>query len=525
VFVDVDRRSTVLRSALGTALGPYPGLERRGRIAPADLPKLDTPDIASAGLLPAEPATSWLARYRRAMLVLDVAVLAAAGLAGLWLRFGRDGAALRGLSYYVVTLVLVVVWWVALVWGRCYEPRFLASGPQEFERILNASVRVCAAVALFSYAANVELARGFVAFVLPAGTCALLLGRYCARLVLHRERRRGRCSQRVVVIGSVPHVQELSLQLSRDLRAGMQVVGACVPGATVDWIRVSADQHIPVVGSLSTVRSALELMRADTVAVTASPGITPEALRRLSYELEGTGIELLVAPALTNVAGTRLSIRPVAGLPLLHVDEPELGGARKLAKGAFDRTVALLLVVLMAPFLLALAIAVRLTSSGPALFRQQRVGRDGHTFSLWKFRSMYVDAEHRRGELLALNVGNGVLFKVKNDPRVTGLGRWLRHYSLDELPQLFNVLRGDMSLVGPRPPLPSEVEAYDGHVHRRLLVKPGMTGLWQVSGRSSLSWEEAVRLDLQYVENWSLGMDVSLLARTFLTVARGTGPY
>jgi exopolysaccharide biosynthesis polyprenyl glycosylphosphotransferase len=211
--------------------------------------------------------------------------------------------------------------------------------------------------------------------------------------------------------------------------------------------------------------------------------------------------------------------------PLLRVDEPELTGSRKLAKAAFDRGMAALALLLLAPLFLVIALVVRATSAGPAFFRQERVGRDGERFRLWKFRSMTADAEERRTALLGLNELNGPRFKIRNDPRVTKVGAFLRKYSIDELPQLINVVRGDMSLVGPRPPLPAEVEQYEGHAHRRLLVKPGITGLWQVSGRSDLDWDEALQLDLRYVEDWSLGLDLSLLARTVLSVLKGRGAY
>ncbi len=234
----------------------------------------------------------------------------------------------------------------------------------------------------------------------------------------------------------------------------------------------------------------------------------------------------MVAPALTDIAGPRIHIRPVAGLPLLHIEEPELSGGRRLVKAMFDRTVGLLAVLALLPALLFIGIAVRLTSPGPALFRQTRIGRGGRPFTIYKFRSMHVDAETRLQALLEYNDrSEGVLFKIRRDPRVTGIGTVLRRYSLDELPQLLNIVKGDMSLVGPRPPLPSEVEQYEMDVHRRLLVKPGLTGLWQVSGRSDLSWDEAVRLDLHYVENWSLILDFMILWRTVAAVVKGRGAY
>jgi exopolysaccharide biosynthesis polyprenyl glycosylphosphotransferase len=305
---------------------------------------------------------------------------------------------------------------------------------------------------------------------------------------------------------------------------GLQVVGACVAG---DSRRYKDATLVPVLGSLVDVIPVLERLGADSVVIAKGPGITTEDLRHLSYELEGTGIDLLVSPRLTNVMGSRISWRPIPGLPLLHVDEPELTGARRLVKAAFDRVVGLLLLVLASFVVLPTALAIRLTTKGPAFFRQERVGRSGETFRMWKLRTMHVDAEERRQLLVERNEhgAGGVLFKIREDPRVTPLGRFLRRFSVDELPQLVNVVLGHMSLVGPRPPLPSEVAQYEGHVHRRLLVKPGLTGLWQVSGRSDLAWEDAVRLDLHYVENWSLGLDVTIICKTVMAVLRQQGAY
>jgi exopolysaccharide biosynthesis polyprenyl glycosylphosphotransferase len=253
--------------------------------------------------------------------------------------------------------------------------------------------------------------------------------------------------------------------------------------------------------------------------------VGPELLRRLAWALEGAGVDLLVAPALTDVAGPRVNVRPVSGLPLLQIAEPEFTGMRRLLKGAVDVTGSAVLLLLLAPAFLLLGLVVRFSSPGPVFFRQVRIGRDGKPFTMYKFRSMYADAEDRLAEVRALNDhgSDGVLFKLTDDPRVTPIGRLLRRYSLDEFPQLINVLRGQMSLVGPRPPLPTEVAQYERDVHRRLLVKPGMTGLWQVSGRADLSWEETVRLDLYYVENWSVALDAEILWKTARAVLKGAG--
>jgi exopolysaccharide biosynthesis polyprenyl glycosylphosphotransferase len=263
----------------------------------------------------------------------------------------------------------------------------------------------------------------------------------------------------------------------------------------------------------------------DTVAVLPSPELDGAALRRLGWDLERTRADLLLAPAVTEIAGPRVRIRPVCGLSLRQMERPELRGVRRLAKGAFDRVGAALGILLILPVLVAVAVSVKVTSRGPIFFCQERVGRDGRIFPMVKFRSMEVDAELRLEALAAENEGNGVLFKIRHDPRVTRVGRFLRRYSIDELPQLFNVLRGHMSLVGPRPPLPAEVGHFGADMHRRFVVKPGLTGLWQVSGRSNLSYDESVRIDIHYVEHWSLLLDLMILWRTVGAVLRGDGAY
>jgi exopolysaccharide biosynthesis polyprenyl glycosylphosphotransferase len=310
----------------------------------------------------------------------------------------------------------------------------------------------------------------------------------------------------------------LAQQLHRERYHGMQIVGACLPRPAAGAMPVD------VFGRFDDVADAVRLAQADTVAVLACPEFDAEALRRLAWQLETDDIDLIVAPALMDVAGPRTTIRPVDGLPLLHVEHPVLSGGRRVVKEIFDRGLAGLGLLVLAPLMLAIALAVRFTSRGPVLFRQERVGKSGTPFRMYKFRSMSIDAEQRRAEL-GDEHGDPVLFKIRDDPRMTPLGRRLRRYSLDELPQLINVMRGQMSLVGPRPPLPAEVEKYMDDARRRLVVKPGLTGLWQVSGRSNLSWEESVRLDLRYVENWSMAMDLQILWRTISAVLRGAGAY
>jgi exopolysaccharide biosynthesis polyprenyl glycosylphosphotransferase len=407
--------------------------------------------------------------------------------------------------------------------GGTYERRHLGGGSEEYRRVLASAARFLSAIAILYLLLKVDVARGFVAFAIPVATGFTLLARYTVRRWLHRQRATGRFSKRVLVVGAEQSTRDLIRELRAVPHSGLAVLGACKVGHDR---AVEVDGHaVPVLGTPDEVLDVVLATGADAVLVADGDTLTNGTLRRLAWQLEGTGVELMVAPEVTDIAGPRVAIRPVAGLPLLTVEEPELTGARRLMKEAFDRIFAAVLLLPLLPAFLVIGLAIRLSSPGPAIFKQVRVGLNGRHFRVWKFRTMTVDAEQQRDGLLHRNEHDGVLFKIRDDPRVTRLGRWLRHWSIDELPQLWNVLMGDMSVVGPRPPLPAEVENYSHRVRRRLLVKPGMTGLWQVSGRSGLPWEEAVRLDLYYVENWSPSMDATILVRTVSAVLRRQGAF
>ncbi len=466
----------------------------------------------------ATPSVSWQRRYILTAILLDVGV----GLLGAVLGLLRFEPGRTGTPYVMLTAVLPVAWLLSLAVGRAYESRFLFVGTDEYRRVTNAALWLTALLVGTAYAVNFPLARGYVLITLPVTVLGTLAGRHLLRARLRRARSRGQCMRSVLVMGYERAVAGLCGQLQRLPQHGMQVVGALLPA---DRIRPGAlrDVGVPVVGSFADAADAVARTGADTVAVLSCPELDAQALRRLAWTLEKTDTDLIVAPALMDAAGPRTTIRPIDGLPMLHVEHPELTGARRVVKGLIDRAMAALILLLLAPVMAVIVVLIRHDSPGPALFRQVRVGQDGRPFTVFKFRTMQQSAEARLAALLALDEGNGVLFKIRHDPRITRLGRTLRRFSLDELPQLINVLRGQMSMVGPRPPLPAEVELYVPDTLRRLAVKPGMTGLWQVSGRSDLSWEESVRLDLRYVENWSLTSDLIILARTLGAVLRPSG--
>jgi exopolysaccharide biosynthesis polyprenyl glycosylphosphotransferase len=462
---------------------------------------------------------AWTAGYLRRAALADCVCAFTAGVLAAQIRFGGHGY--LPIGYLAFTVALPILWWASVLLAGGYDDRFIGLGSDEFRRVLNAAVSLTAGVAVFSYAAKLNLNRGYMVIALPSATVLDLAARYRLRKHLHGLRRRGSCTRRVVAVGHAAAVADLVTRLRRDSYHGLSVVATCLAGAA------EADDvaDVPVAGELGSVTAAVERFGADTVAVLACPEMDGMRLRELAWELEKTGTDLCVAPALLDVAGPRTTIRPVAGLPLLHVDHPELAGGKQVLKSVFDKAFAASALILLSPLFAAIALAVRFADHGPVFFRQTRVGKDGRDFTLYKFRTMVMDAEQRKHVLAAHNEASGSLFKIRRDPRVTRPGAWLRRWSLDELPQLVNVLLGDMSLVGPRPALPEETARYGDHMRRRLAVKPGITGLWQVNGRSDLPWEEAERLDVRYVENWSFALDLQILWKTWSAVARGSGAY
>jgi exopolysaccharide biosynthesis polyprenyl glycosylphosphotransferase len=461
---------------------------------------------------------SWILRYQRLMVLLDAACGLLIGLVAL---LGRFPGAPEPALYVAATAGLPLVWiaWVAMLGG--YDLRIIGVGSEEFRRIINSAISLMAAIAIVSYAFKADFARGYVLIAVPGLGIADIAARYGMRKQLHRQREHGRFMRQVIAVGHAAAVADLITQLRRDKFHGLEVVAACLP----DYAEQAEIENVPVVGGFADTARVTRDIGADTVAVLACPEMDGVTLRRLAWELEKEGTDLCVAPALMDVAGPRTTIRSVAGLPLLHVDHAELTGAKRAIKSVFDRVVATAALCIAGPFLALIASAILVRDGGPVLFSQTRIGKDGVPFMVLKFRTMVRDAEQRKDELAALNEGDGLLFKMSKDPRVTATGALLRRWSLDELPQLFNVVLGEMSLVGPRPPLPAEAALYGDDVRRRLVVKPGMTGLWQVNGRSDLSREDAVRLDLRYVENWSLALDLQILWKTCAAVVKGRGAY
>ncbi|OFI37296.1 polyprenyl glycosylphosphotransferase [Arthrobacter sp. SW1] len=471
----------------------------------------------------------WGARESLRLKVVDAFVIVVAVGGAYIIRFGLDPASpgYEETPYGTLSVILILSWWLMLGAWHSRDSKILGAGPEEFKRVATASLWLFGMVAIFSYVFKFDTARGYVGIALPAGLIGLLLARWILRRRLTATRRQGYSMSRIMLLGGPGAVAHLASSLHGAKHAGYLPVGTYTPGAPDGPVEEMFDglPHMGHEPDMHSILEAIERCEADAVAMSAGVQLHPKVIRHLGWELASRNVGLIMAPALTDIAGPRIHTRPIAGLPLIHVSTPTLEAGQRLAKRLFDITAASTAIILLAPVFALVALAVRLDSKGPVLFRQERVGVGGSTFSMLKFRSMVTDAEERLAELSSLNEGSGVLFKMKNDPRITRIGGTLRRFSLDELPQLFNVLGGSMSLVGPRPPLPREVEAYEQIVRRRLLVKPGVTGLWQVSGRSNLSWQDSVRLDLYYVENWSLAGDLVILLRTVRAVFQSTGAY
>ena len=455
-------------------------------------------------------------------MIVDGGAALLAGALALRSRIDTHGLGHIPPAYVALTAALPIAWITFVALARGYEARIIGAGADEFRRIINAGIALTAAVAIVSYATTANVARGYVVIAMPCVVALDMVARYWLRKRLHKVRALGGCMRRAVAVGHPKDVEALINELRREPYHGLSVVAVCLAGSAESNANLGG---IPVHGGLADVMPAVRQSDADTVAVLACPEMNGTELRKLAWELEKTDTELCLAPALLDVAGPRTSIRSTAGLPLLYMDHPDLTGARQAVKSLFDRLAAASALLLLAPVFLVIAFAVKIGDRGPVLFRQVRVGRNGRPFHVCKFRTMVTDAEQQKALLEQHNEGNGLLFKIKDDPRITRVGSILRRYSLDELPQLFNVLLGQMSLVGPRPALPEEAAKYGEEVRRRLAVRPGITGLWQVSGRSNLPWEEAVRLDLRYVENWSFALDLQILWKTWSAVTHGDGAY
>jgi exopolysaccharide biosynthesis polyprenyl glycosylphosphotransferase len=475
--------------------------------------------------VPLNTSKRWEIAYARRLFITDFIIICGAVFLSQ-LRYIPSGTNLElksfspwvVISYDWISIVIICIWLLSLQLFGTRERRTAGAGNKEYRRVFQGTLASFAIVAISGYLFQAELSRIYTVVLFVSGLITLTISRWLWRKWLTSQRKQKKYIESAMLVGSGQSVQEIEQELLNHPEAGLQVVGKIVldndsMGKTTSTKKARA--------LASEILNKLQASSASHLVICSSDVLSPAVVKELSWELDPLNHELIVAPSIIGVGGPRIHSRPLAGLPLLYIETPDFEGNGPISKRALDVVLSGLLIILLSPIFLVVAIAIKATSPGPIFYRQERVGLDGRLFGMIKFRSMKVNADDQLAALLeAEGKGDTPFFKVDNDPRVTSIGKFLRKYSIDELPQLFNVFVGDMSLVGPRPQRPAEVELYDHVAARRLLVKPGMTGLWQVSGRSMLSWEESIRLDLYYVENWSLSADFLILARTAKAVLK-----
>jgi exopolysaccharide biosynthesis polyprenyl glycosylphosphotransferase len=497
-----------------TVSEPPPHIDLRAIPGPSPAPAAESVETATSKTHPA----AWEKRYRTWVIASDV--IAAFVVIGVS-AFVIGRVAPQDMHAFGTALAVLC----SLPVSRAWSQRVLGEGPEEYRTLGRGLITAAVLVALGGLLFRALDVQPWVFIVVPVIALFAFPQRYLLRQVLHRRRRRGLCLLPVMAAGSPATVADLIARTKSEAHVGWRVEAVCTftgTGADRDSGEVDG---VPVVGRLEELSRHVRRGGYRVVAITGDQYWTPQRLQRLAWDLEGTSAEMVVAPVLMEVAGPRLNVTGVLGMPLLRVTAPVFTGGHRFVKEIVDRCGAAFLLTLFSPLLLVIALAVKLGDRGPVVYRQRRIGKDGESFTMLKFRTMVPNADRIRQQLERDNEGAGPLFKMKRDPRITRVGGLLRRYSLDELPQLFNVLGGRMSLVGPRPPLPEETRKYAPDARRRLLVKPGLTGLWQVSGRSDLTWAESIRLDLRYVEDWSLALDLVILWKTFRAVVAGQGAY
>jgi exopolysaccharide biosynthesis polyprenyl glycosylphosphotransferase len=450
-----------------------------------------------------------------------LAVSAALFLASI-IRFeAMQGSPARNIDYTIFTLLMTPTWLLLFWMYGLYEPRQVLSPINEFKQVFHGVIAGGVVIFVADSVLKIDLARGWALLAIVAALVMVGGERLIIRKTLHFLRRRGGDATTTIVLGANHEARTVARTLEREAWLGYRIVGF-VDDATPTGEEIGNGHE--VIGTTADLRRLIR-EHGVTLVVVAATAFDAARLNRMFWELQDVNVDLQITSGAVDLMASRMTVQSVAGVPLLYVRRTGMDRLQRTIKRTLDVVASALGLIVLAPFLIATIIWIKLDSPGGAFFKQTRIGRDGRPFTFWKFRTMVQDAEERKAELEHLSEGPGLLFKLKEDPRITRAGRALRRFSLDELPQLYNVLRGEMSLVGPRPALPVEVEQYDEWVRNRLRVKPGMTGLWQVSGRTETSFSDYVRYDLFYIQNWSISLDLWILWRTFRAVLSGEGAH
>ena len=502
---------------------------------PNDDDSVRVSDVPGAVLKSAGGGPKERARRRRlltfAFVVSDVAAIMAAALCATWARFGAIDAPIAfentslHIAFWQLAAMVVPLWIILIAASGLYDRDRTTWGIGVVGRMARTLSFCVVALILITFLGKMPgLSRAWLLIFWLLSLVFVLVGRSLLIVALTWERSRGRMQAPTLVVGCNSESADIVRVLRGNPSAGLVPVAAVASTVAERLGMEFFAGDLPVLGAARDIVRIVDESGVETVLV-ASSAFDHEVVARIVADLREADVDVHVSPGLFEVLTRRVIVSEIAGLPLITVKGISLSRWNLTVKRTFDLIVATGIVIVGLPVWLLIAIGIKITSSGPVFYAQERVGRDGKLFPMLKFRSMYLDADERLKDVLSANEATGPLFKIKDDPRVTSVGRWLRKFSFDEFPQLINVLRGEMSLVGPRPPLLREVERYSAKDWRRLEVVPGMTGLWQVSGRSSLTFDEMVRLDILYIENWSVGLDVTLIFRTVPAVLFARGAY
>jgi len=458
--------------------------------------------------------TIWAPQLAKNMALFDFITLALTLLLVASVRFSDIW--LENLTSYeirnILFSILILISWNFFLWfTNSRDTKILGFGADEYKRIINATFLSFTLIAITSYIFKLEISRSFILITYLLGLMFLFILRRLLRRRLLKARLKDRYISKVMLLQST-EVDLVETRLNTAQHAGFRIV-----------LRYLLNENKSL--DLTEIVNKAKENNCDQIMVGQSALISAVELRKLGWALEDTSIDLVVAPAVTEIAGPRLKVSNVEGLPLLHLEQPSFSGLARVTKRILDLFVSIFGLILSSPILFIVALIIKYFDNGPIIYCQKRIGKDNKEFFVYKFRTMVEGSHSLRSEVMSNTSKDPRLAKNPNDPRITKPGLFLRRWSIDEIPQLINVIRGEMSLVGPRPPLAEEVSRYEKSESRRLLVTPGLTGLWQVSGRSELDWEDAVRLDLYYVENWSLTLDLLIILRTAAAVWRGEGAY
>jgi len=477
---------------------------------------------------------AFVERGRRRVLVVgllltsDTIALLAATLLASYIRFNSLFAAAGmtdigfGVSYYEISIAVTLLWLAMLGTAHLYDLDRLFWGSGELTRVVRVLALGVVAFIMLTYALKTPgLSRGWTLLAFGLACVLVSVGRLCVRVHLRRMRKHRRLLRRTLVVGSNAEAAGLVQVLQTHAEQGMLPIG-CLTTTTAD--PACGVRGVPVLGTARTIATVVAEQRIDTVIIVSS-AFDHSVVAKIVSDLRGQDLSIHVSSGLADILSSRVLVRDMAGIPVITIRPVSLSAGNLAVKRVFDLVLATLGIVVGMPIWIALAAAIELDSRGPVFYKQARIGQGGVGFDMYKFRSMSADADTRLESLAELNEATGPLFKIHDDPRITRVGKWMRALSLDEFPQLINVMNGTMSLVGPRPPLPGETEQYTADHWRRMEVPPGMTGLWQVSGRSTLGFDDMVRLDVFYIENWSVGFDLSLLMRTVPAVMLARGAY